>query len=456
MARIVLTHGRGLPARDETRLHRKFARYLREGLEAVGYDGLDDHDLAFIYYGNLLEPPLEEPAPKPDPSPLFAAGQALAGTVRRFPFDEVVDGLRGTLRRAGMSDARICALIGEHATCPPIEGQDADASVREWAVEAALEARTEELLDDPQQLRSVLEQQFSPALDDDDAITRSVGELQERLGDDARGAAARRVAEEGGGDGPEGIDATLRDWIVGPATDAIAGLRALSRVWQEYGVDLRQYLSDWQRAVISEVLTRWERTDLGRHWATVFDVVAVIANNSILDGIFIARQMQDVESYFRNADIRNSVRGLFRDVLRDHDEPTILIAHSLGSVIAYDVLREYPDLDVSGLVTLGSPLSMDWFRDRLARPGESGDKLPVPRMLAEWVNVYSEMDPLALGSGVSRYFRGGGEGGRGPIDLTAENTGYLDAHNPDQYLRSSVTANVIIGMIAHAMVRTAE
>nr|MBA2760250.1 hypothetical protein [Chloroflexia bacterium] len=151
-----------------------------------------------------------------------------------------------------------------------------------------------------------------------------------------------------------------------------------------------------------------------------------------------------------------SVRGLFRDVLRDHDEPTILIAHSLGSVIAYDVLREYPDLDVSGLVTLGSPLSMDWFRDRLARPGESGDKLPVPRMLAEWVNVYSEMDPLALGSGVSRYFRGGGEGGGGPIDLTAENTGYLDAHNPDQYLRSSVTANVIIGMIAHAMVWAAE
>lgn len=453
MARIVLTHGRGLPARDETRLHRKFARYLREGLEDVGYDGLDDHDLAFIYYGDLLEPPLTEPDPAPDPSPLFAAGRALGRSLRRLPFDDAVDSLCAMLRRAGISDPRVCALVEERSSRPPVSGQDAGTSTREQAVDAAVEARTEQLLDDPQELRAVLERQFSPTLDDDESIAQGVQALQDRLEGDPRGVAARRVAEKEGRDDPGRVDAMLREWIVDPAIDTAAALRALSRVWREYGIDLRQYLSEWQRALVSEVLTRWERTELGRHWATVFDVIAVIANNSMLDGIFIARQMQDVESYFRNPEIRASVRGLFRDVLRDHDEPAILIAHSLGSVIAYDVLREYPDLDVSGLVTLGSPLSLDYFRARLARPGESGNKLPVPPMLAEWVNVYSEMDPLALGSGISRYFRGGGEGGRGPVDVRAENTGYLDAHNPDQYLRSNVTAKAVIGMIAHATVQ---
>ena len=448
MVRIVLTHGRGLRARNEDKLRGKFVRHMRQGLEDIGYERLDDHDISFIYYGDVLERPETPaevvPAAESPESPLAA---------RRFRFDVDVERLSSHLAQAAGTDPRVCTLVEERTSRQPIAAEDTEASERRHVVESALEDRTAQLLDDPGELRSVLERQFGSDLDDDEALRRDVQELDERIGENPREAAAHKLAGDEAMDDSDRIDAVLRGWIVEPATDAVAGLRALSQVMRDYGVDLRSRLSDWQRVVFQEMLTRFEGTDFGQQWMTAFDVIAFIANNSILDGLYIMHRMSDVENYFRDDTIREDVRELFADVLRNHDEPTILIAHSLGTVIAYDALRAYADLDVSGLVTLGSPLSIGHFRTNLARTGESGDNLPVPEMLAKWVNVYSEMDPLTLGRGIQRYFEGGGPNGRGPVDREAENTGYLDAHSPDQYLRSTETAKAIIAMIAQGTVR---
>jgi len=372
----------------------------------------------------------------------------------RLGFDDDVASLGDRLARAAGADPRVSALIEERALGRAVTGGEADPSVRQLSVESALEQRATQLLNNPQEFHAVLERQFGDELHDDDAIRRDVRDLHERVGRNPRETAARRAAEDAGREDPDQVEELLREWIIQPAIDVVTSLDALGRMWRTYGIDLRQRLSEFQRGIVREVLTRWEESEFGEHWATIFDAIAILSNHSVLDGVFIMFQMEDVESYFTDPDVRSDIRELFRKVLGNHDEPTILVAHSFGSVIAYDVLREFPELDVSGLVTLGSPLSMDYFRDRLARPGESGDNLPVPAMLDEWVNVYSEMDPLTLGSGISQYFQGGGEvEGPGPIDLVAENTGYLDAHSPDQYLRSNETAKAVVAMIGDATVR---
>lgn len=444
MVHIVLTHGRGLPARDTIELRNRFVSYLRDGLERAGYLRLDEHDVGFVYYGDLLQPPLMEADTQPS--------LPEATSDRRLAFEDDVDALCRHLVQAGATNTQVCRLVEERASRTPTISEDAAVSDRRGAVETAVEERTAQLLDDPRQLRSVLDRRFGSGFGDDDVVKQEVQALRTRLGTDPRDAAARRAAGEMGTDEPDRIDAVLREWIIDPVTDAVAGLQALGRVLREYGVDLRRRLSDWQQAIVQEMLDHLGESDLARHAATVFDIILVIANNSMLDGLFIMLQLEDVESYFRQADIRSDIRSLFRTTLQRHGEPAILVAHSFGSVVVYDVLREHPELDVSGLVTLGSPLPIDFLRDQLARSGESADDLPVPAMLDGWVNVYSEIDAITLGSGIARYFQGG-EDGRGPVDRVVDDAGLLSAHDPDQYIGASVTAEAIISMIGVAAIR---
>jgi hypothetical protein len=453
MVRLLLTHGRGLHGRDKARLRAKFTRYLQEGLERAGYREFDDDQIDFLYYGDLLDR-AERDAGDPVMAPVLAAEREAGSTCQTCAFAGDLDALEERLRAAGDVDPAVAAMVEERADREVTVGDDTDAGTRREAVDAAIDARTDQLLDDPAELLDVLEREFGPAYADDDAVRTGIANLGQRL-DEPREAAARRAADEGKADDPGRIEALLREWVVDPATDAIAGLRAIRRLIDRYGVDLRQRLGDWRTATWSQVLTRFEKTDFGQQWALLFDVLAVLANRTMLDGFYIARRMVDVEAFLTNDAIRREVRGYFRDALEGREEPTILIAHSLGTVVAYDALRAFPELFVPGMVTMGSPLSIGHFRRSLARAGENGDRLPVPRMLDRWVNVYSELDPLVLGSGIAAYFAGGGdEAGRGPVDREAENHGYLDAHSPDQYLRSEATSAAIIRMIAHARVLT--
>jgi hypothetical protein len=77
----------------------------------------------------------------------------------------------------------------------------------------------------------------------------------------------------------------------------------------------------------------------------------------------------------------------------------ILIAHSLGSVIAVDLLTKLPpDLKVDLLLTVGSPLAIK----RLGAPG-FGAEFPYDRV-GGWLNLYDPGDIVTVGCGVGRRF----------------------------------------------------
>jgi len=79
----------------------------------------------------------------------------------------------------------------------------------------------------------------------------------------------------------------------------------------------------------------------------------------------------------------------------------VIVGHSLGSVIAADLLRRLPvGLDVVGMVTIGSPLAnanfdVDKLRETLKEP---------PTNLAWWVNFWNAPDRVAARRGVSSVF----------------------------------------------------
>lgn len=75
-----------------------------------------------------------------------------------------------------------------------------------------------------------------------------------------------------------------------------------------------------------------------------------------------------------------------------------IVGHSLGSVIAADLIRRLPEtVEVGGLVTLGSPLASK----RFDVSGLRGDLREPPTNLAWWVNLWNGADPVTAGRGVS-------------------------------------------------------
>lgn len=114
---------------------------------------------------------------------------------------------------------------------------------------------------------------------------------------------------------------------------------------------------------------------------------------------------EDVLEYFWNDDIRDKMRAPVRASLQRRKLPFVLIAHSLGSIIAFDMLSELgkkvPDVQ---LVTAGSPLGIEDVQIRLV----GGSKAPVttPPSVRSWHNFAASRDPVALSKVLNGDFAG--------------------------------------------------
>ena len=108
-------------------------------------------------------------------------------------------------------------------------------------------------------------------------------------------------------------------------------------------------------------------------------------------GAAVALFTHDVYHYLTNAAIREvmdeGVRAAFTP-----GRPSVVVSHSLGTVIAYNVLRQADaagGLQVPLLVTLGSPLGVTVVKKALRPIGH-------PRCVAHWFNAMDARDVVAL------------------------------------------------------------
>jgi hypothetical protein len=78
------------------------------------------------------------------------------------------------------------------------------------------------------------------------------------------------------------------------------------------------------------------------------------------------------------------------------EQPQIVVAHSLGTVVAYEALWAHPELTVDLLVTLGSPLGLSHVVFPRLEPSPTADGGGRPPGVRRWVNVADVGDPIAI------------------------------------------------------------
>ena len=123
---------------------------------------------------------------------------------------------------------------------------------------------------------------------------------------------------------------------------------------------------------------------------------------------------------------------------RAEQRPVVVVAHSLGSLVAYGALRSASagsDATIQRLVTLGSPLGAAELR-QLVFKDSAAARVNLPASVRSWVNVREPRDPIAIpvsdaDSSVLRDLVGSG-GADG-----------VDAHDMGGYLRDPLAGRAI-------------
>jgi pimeloyl-ACP methyl ester carboxylesterase len=115
---------------------------------------------------------------------------------------------------------------------------------------------------------------------------------------------------------------------------------------------------------------------------------------------------------------------------------TVVVAHSLGSVVTYETLHAYPQLHVDHLITLGSPLALPHavFPRLSPPPCPRGTR---PANTLRWSNIADKGDLVAVPPrGVGDQFDG--------IDHDVETAIHpIDFHLAEHYLTTDAFAETL-------------
>ncbi|MEO7547800.1 MAG: S8 family serine peptidase, partial [Ramlibacter sp.] len=110
---------------------------------------------------------------------------------------------------------------------------------------------------------------------------------------------------------------------------------------------------------------------------------------------FIQALIGDTSAYFFTAGMRAKIAARLKtEIDKAGQRPVTIVAHSQGTIIAYEVLSRLAEdaLRLDALVTIGSPLGIQEIQDYL----EPNDPLKVPAVVKRWHNFADPIDPVAL------------------------------------------------------------
>ncbi len=112
--------------------------------------------------------------------------------------------------------------------------------------------------------------------------------------------------------------------------------------------------------------------------------------------------LRDLDEYYEQPDLRKLTNDRLVSACRDGLPPgerVVVVAFSMGTLVAYDALRADPALPVGALVTCGSPLAMPSIYRRVEATAPRGmrPRTPFPKQLRLWVNAWTKDDPATAG-----------------------------------------------------------
>ena len=184
-------------------------------------------------------------------------------------------------------------------------------------------------------------------------------------------------------------------------------------------------------------------------------------NFEAITDIIIRHYFEDLNDYYTAYTIdrdgkRKSVKEIIRSRLsflleKHHKKKICLIAHSMGSIIAYDVLTHCdPNIGIDTLITMGSPLGISVIMKKIIEEQKLTLKIP-PLQTPEnihnhWYNFSDLEDKVALNYNLSDDYAPNSKGVR-VIDMQVYNNYHIhDKRNPHKsygYLRTKEIAAVL-------------
>jgi hypothetical protein len=172
------------------------------------------------------------------------------------------------------------------------------------------------------------------------------------------------------------------------------------------GTGASQEERDFIRGVLEEVLKKTDITQaevdaiLGAevvergalNWEWVQGILRAIDRHVPFgSGISIAAATYDVYQYLCNPVVANRINEGVLQAIRPN-VPTVVVSHSLGTVVAYNLLKNTGSelgWDIPLFVTLGSPLGVTKIRQMITPIGH-------PACAKKWFNAMDERDVVAL------------------------------------------------------------
>lgn len=232
---------------------------------------------------------------------------------------------------------------------------------------------------------------------------------------------------------------TLADWTTGKAKVAV-GMGVESTEVDLFDEDELKFLSS-----VMEEAAVVENVDE----AVIEAVMHEVGNNAVPMDSFLARRLVSLvralekvspakgsvllrvvkqgHTYLSSPGAGTAVDNIVRPYLQK--SPQVLITHSLGTVIAFKLLREMEaqgkDIEIPLFITLGSPLGLEAFKKRLGPPRRK------PSFVKKWINFYDPSDFVTLGKSLDEDTFAAG----------IENDGTVDNHTSN--------AHGIIGYLPH-------
>lgn len=222
----------------------------------------------------------------------------------------------------------------------------------------------------------------------------------------------------------------------------------------EEGV-LKDYKDSWFDDFVSSI------KDVG---GSAIDLMRLHVNVDRITDWFLGKLVRDLDFYYDiDRKIKNRTNQLeqARKVLQDElknvlleekEKDIMLIAHSMGSIIAYDVLRDLGQTDlevkISHFITIGSPLGLPLVKGKIIQERGYDAVVRTPSIVTKsWVNFADKKDKVAIDSHLRDDYDENRTGVRVRDDLVANDykgtLGDCNHHKSYGYLRTPELSNHI-------------
>ncbi len=189
-------------------------------------------------------------------------------------------------------------------------------------------------------------------------------------------------------------------------------------------------------------------------------------NFSFITDSIIRTYFKELDGYYaKEIEEEKDTNCMARDIIRDRtakiikkyaEDEILFIGHSMGSIIAYDVLSfEIPEVNINTFISMGSPLGLPVIRAKIAAESNLNHITPVqlqtpPNVYNQWINYSDLEDKIALVYNLTDKF-GENQHGIHIKNIVVDNNYQVNNHeNPHKsfgYLRTPELAATVVNFL---------